>query len=134
MRVAWPGLAALSLTLLAGCVSDPGYAPIDPAARRYFGYADKPNVEGGYTIHVVLPEGVSDPRSAFAHWERRASELCGPAGYTKQLHTARRNLLMTPGYTPSAMNYEVLGDAYCNDPARASTATPAASGEGAATE
>jgi hypothetical protein len=110
-------LTAAGVTLLAGCVSDPGYAPIDPVAKRYFGYSDTPNADGGYTIHVVLPQGVADPRSAFAHWERRAAELCGPGGYRKHLHTARRNMMVMPGYTPSPLNYEVLGDAYCNDPA-----------------
>lgn len=118
-------LAAATLTLLAGCVSDPGYAPMDPAARRYFGYSDQPNGAGGYTIHVVLPHGVKDPRSAFAHWERRAAELCGPGGYRSQLHTARQNMLAMPGYTPAPANYQVLGDAYCNDPARAPAAEAA---------
>jgi hypothetical protein len=128
MSLARLGLAALGLTLLAGCVTDPGYAPMDAAAHRYFGYVDQPNGQGGYTIRVVLPEGVDDPRSAFAHWERRAAELCGSAGYRKQLHTARRNMMMMPGYTPTGYSYEVMGDAWCNDPARASTgpAGPAA--------
>lgn len=116
MRPARIGFAALGLTLLAGCVSDPGYAPIDPAAKRYFGYVDAPNGAGGYTIRVVLPQGVADPKSAFAHWERRAAELCGPGGYRKQLHTARRNMMIMPGYNPTPMNYEVVGDAYCEDP------------------
>ncbi|MBW8304362.1 MAG: hypothetical protein K0M78_10570, partial [Brevundimonas sp.] len=102
---------------------------IDPAAKRYFGYADRPNGQGGHTIHVVLPEGVSDPKSAFAHWERRAAELCGPAGYRKQLHTARRNMLIMPGYSPTGASYEVLGDVWCNDPAAAS---PIPGAEGAA--
>ncbi len=106
------GLAILGLTLLASCVSDPGYAPIDPVAKRYFGYTDMPNGDGGHTIQVVLPEGVTDPRAAFAHWERRAAELC-PAGYRKQIHTARRNMMMMPGYTPSGYSYEVMGDAWC---------------------
>ncbi|MGV8930211.1 MAG: hypothetical protein ACOH1E_10685 [Brevundimonas sp.] len=106
----------LVLTLLAGCVSDPGYAPVDPEARRYFGYTDTPSGDGGHTIHVVLPEGVANPRAAFTYWERRAAELC-PTGYRKQIHTARRNMMMMPGYTPSGYSYEVLGDAWCNDPA-----------------
>jgi hypothetical protein len=128
MRRAPLGCAIVALTLLAGCVSDPGYAPIDPAARRYYGYMDQPNGQGGHTIHVILPEGVSDPKSAFAHWERRAAEICGPAGYRKQLHTARRNMLMMPGYSPTGFSYEVMGDAWCNDPAAASSvpAEPAA--------
>lgn len=126
------GLAALGLTLLSGCVTDPGYAPMDAAANRYFGYVDAPNGDGGYTIRVVLPEGVSDPRSAFAHWERRAADLCGGGGYRKLVHTARRNMLIMPGYTPAGASYEVVGDAWCNDPAFASTrlpATPAAPAE-----
>lgn len=126
------GVAVLGAALLAGCVSDPGYAPIDPAARRHFGYADKPNGQGGYTIHVVLPEGVSDPRSAFAHWERRAAELCGPAGYRKQLYVARRNMAMMPGYTPTGLNYELIGDAWCHDPAMAPDAAPLAAAPTAA--
>ena len=124
MRAARLGPVVLGLTLLAGCVSDPGYAPIDPAARRYFGYTDQPNGQGGHTIHVILPEGVSNPKSAFAHWERRAAEICGPEGYRKQLHTARRNMLMMPGYSPSGYSYEVMGDAWCNDPAAASRIDP----------
>jgi hypothetical protein len=128
------GLAALGLTLLAGCVSDPGYAPMDPAARRYFGYVDAPNGAGGYTIRVVLPQGVSDPKSAFAHWERRAAELCGPGGYRKQLHTARRNMAMMPGYSPAPMNYEVVGDAYCNDPAAVPVGPAPAASQDLATE
>lgn len=119
------GLAALALTLLAGCVSDPGYAPMDASANRYFGYVDAPNGAGGHTIRVVLPEGVQDPRAAFAHWERRATELCGPAGYRKQLHTARRNMLMMHGYSPTGHSYEVMGDAWCNDPAFVPTPPPA---------
>lgn len=119
------GLAALALTLLAGCVTDPGYAPMDAAKSRYFGYVDQPNGAGGYTIRVALPEGVRDPRAAFAHWERRAAELCGPAGYRKELHTARRNMLLMPGYTPTGYSYEVVGDAWCNDPAAAPTNQPA---------
>ncbi|HEY0600792.1 hypothetical protein [Brevundimonas sp.] len=119
MSLLRPGGAVLALTLLAGCVSDPGYAPMDPAANRYFGYSDTPNGAGGHTIRVVLPEGVENPKSAFAHWERRAGELCGPAGYRKQLHTARRNMMMMPGYTPTGYSYEVMGDVWCNDPAMA---------------
>lgn len=119
------GLAALVLTLLSGCVSDPGYAPMDAAKNRYFGYVDQPNGDGGHTIRVVLPEGVQDPRSAFAHWERRAAELCGPAGYRKLVHTARRNMLMMPGYSPSGHSYEVMGDAWCNDPAFVPASPPA---------
>lgn len=123
MSLARIGLAALGLALLSGCVSDPGYAPMDAAARRYFGYVDAPNGQGGFTIRVVLPEGVEDPKSAFAHWERRAAELCGPAGYRKQVHTARRNMLVMPGYTPTGYSYEVIGDAWCADPARVPAAT-----------
>lgn len=119
------GLAALVLTLLAGCVTDPGYAPMDAAKNRYYGYIDQPNGDGGHTIRVVLPEGVRDPRSAFAHWERRAAELCGPAGYRKLVHTARRHMLTVPGYSPTGYGYEVMGDAWCNDPTYA-PAPPAA--------
>lgn len=126
MSAARRGLAALGLTLLAGCVTDPGYAPMDTVANRYFGYVDQPNGDGGHTIRVVLPEGVRDPRSAFAHWERRAAELCGPAGYRKQLHRARRNMLTVPGYSPTGHSYEVAGEAWCNDRAFLPTAVPAA--------
>lgn len=100
------------LLLLAGCVSDPGYARMDPEGGQPFGYVDRPNSDGGYTISVVLPQGVSNPREAFAHWERRAAELC-PGGYRKQLHTARVNMLEMHGYTPQPLNYTVSGDAYC---------------------
>lgn len=122
------GFAVLGLTLLAGCVTDPGYAPMDPAANRFFGYVDQPNGDGGHTIRVVLPEGVQDPRAAFAHWERRAAELCGPGGYRKQLHTARRNMLMMPGYSPTGYSYEVMGDVWCNVPAAGAAAPAAPSG------
>jgi len=125
MRGARLGCAVLGLALLAGCVSDPGYAPIDIEARRFYGYMDQPNGAGGHTIHVILPEGVSDPKSAFAHWERRAAELCGPGGYRKQLHTARRNMLMMPGSTPTGFSYDVMGDVWCNDPAAAPAVPPA---------
>ncbi|MFC7380341.1 hypothetical protein [Brevundimonas sp. GCM10030266] len=108
--------AALGLTLLSGCVTDPGYSPMDASKNKFYGYTDALNGAGGYTIRVALPEGVQDPRSAFAHWERRAAELCGPAGYRKQVHTARRNMLMMPGYSPTGFSYEVIGDAYCTDP------------------
>lgn len=127
------GLAALGLTLLTGCVTDPGYAPMDPAANRYFGYGDTSNGDGGYTIRVVLPEGVTDPRSAFAHWERRAAELC-PAGYRKQIHTARRNMMMMSGYTPTGYSYEVMGDAWCNDPTAAAPTPPGPAPEAAPEE
>lgn len=129
-----PAIAVLGLTLLAGCVTDPGYAPMDAAANRYFGYVDQPNGDGGYTIRVVLPEGVQDPRSAFAHWDRRAAELCGPGGYRKLLHTARRNMLMMPGYSATGYSYEVMGDAWCNDPAKASLRTPALAPDAVPTE
>lgn len=124
MRARRPGIAILGLALLAGCVSDPGYAPIDAVAGRYFGYTDRPNGDGGHTINVVLPEGVKDPRSAFDHWERRAAELCGPAGYRKLLHTARRNMINQPGYTPTGYSYELMGDAWCNDPAGSTSQPP----------
>lgn len=119
-------LVALGVTLVAGCVSDPGYAPMDAAKNRFYGYIDQPNGDGGHTIRVVLPQGVQDPRSAFAHWERRAAELCGPAGHRKRVHTARRNMLMMPGYTPTDYSYEVMGDAWCNDPTYAPAPPPAA--------
>lgn len=117
-------LAALGLTLLAGCVTDPGYAPMDAAKGQYFGYVDQPNGDGGHTIRVVLPEVTQDPRSAFAHWERRAAELCGPAGYRKLVHTARRNMMFMSGYSPTPHSYEVMGDAWCNDPTYTPLAAP----------
>lgn len=126
MRSMRPALAILGLTLLAGCVTDPGYAPMDAAKGQYFGYIDQPNGDGGHTIRVVLPEVAQDPRSAFAHWERRAAELCGPAGYRKLVHTARRNMLTVPGYSPTGHSYEVMGDAWCNDPTYAPPAPAAA--------
>ena len=60
------GLVVLGVTLLAGCVTDPGYAPMDAAKGQYFGYVDQPNGDGGHTIRVVLPQVAQDPRSAFA--------------------------------------------------------------------
>lgn len=130
------GAAVLGLTLLAACVTDPGYTPIDLTKNKYYGYTDTLNGAGGYTIRVSLPEGVRDPSTAFAHWERRAAELCGPAGYRKQLHTARRNMLMMPGYSPTGFSYDVMGDAYCNDPSvlRTEPAAPTAEVPAAAAE
>jgi hypothetical protein len=125
MRSMRAALGILGLTLLAGCVTDPGYAPMDATKGQYFGYVDQPNGDGGHTIRVVLPEVARDPRSAFAHWERRAAELCGPAGYRKLVHTARRNMLTVPGYSPTGHSYEVMGDAWCNDPAYTPAPAPA---------
>lgn len=106
-------LAAALASTLAACASDPGYAAMNAEAGQYFGYSDAPNSMGGHTIRVVLPAGVSDPRSAFAHWERRAAELCAPLGYRKQISYAERHMLYAQGAAPAAMYFEVLGDAYC---------------------
>lgn len=109
--------------LLGGCMHQAAYARIDEAGKVPYGFTDTLNPDGGYTIRVLLPQWTEDPRTAFDFWERRAAELCGEAGYRKHLHTARRQMIHNPGYTPVAGDYILEGYAWCNAPA----AAPAAS-------
>ncbi len=95
------------------------YAPINVEEKVFYGFTDTLNPDGGYTIRVLLPQWTEDPQTAFEFWERRATELCGEAGYRKHLHTARRQMIHSPGYTPVAGDYVLEGYVYCNAPAAA---------------
>jgi hypothetical protein len=109
--------------LLGGCAHQAAYARIDEADKVFYGFTDTLNPDGGYTIRVLLPPWTEDPRTAFDFWERRAAELCGEADYRKHVHTARRQMIHNPGYTPVAGDYVLEGYAYCNAPAAAAAAS-----------
>lgn len=118
-RVVKAGVAALSAVAglsVGGCMHQAGYARIDAAGKVPYGFTDTLNPDGGYTILVRLPQWTKDPHTAFEFWERRAAELCGDAGYRKHLHTAQRQMIHNPGYTPVMGDYILEGYAYCNAP------------------
>lgn len=71
------GLVATGL-MLQGCVTATPvvYGPIGPEAP--YGYKDRPNPDGGFTVLVAMP-GYASPAALRAFFDRRAGELC-PGG------------------------------------------------------
>ena len=109
-------LAAIAGLSLGGCVGTTAYGPMGP--NGVYGYSDTPIEGGGHAIRVVLPYHAKDPRIAYAHWNRRADEICNGAIQRKQIHTARQQVL--PNY--SRLNgivgdYVLEGYVWCGAPA-----------------
>lgn len=103
------GVAGLSV---GGCFGSTAYGRIGVDDNVY-GYSDSP-IEGGYSIRVVMPFHVKDPRLAYTYWDRRALEVCNGAVARKQIHTAQQ--LVIPEY--NRMNgivgdYVLEGFAWC---------------------
>lgn len=117
--------ALLTLGLLLGleaCATPKpaAYGPIGEAEP--YGYRDRSNGDGSYTLLTVAPAH-SSVAEAQAFWERRAQELC-PAGASKRIiFRAERKENMSPaGYvyggaglsSRATRAYEVEGYLYCN--------------------
>lgn len=70
--------AVAAALLLQGCVTaTPAvYGPIGPEAP--YGYKDRPNADGGYTVLVVMA-GYATAAELRVFFDRRAAELC-PTG------------------------------------------------------
>lgn len=68
------GLAAAAL-LLQGCATAPPvvYGPVGSEAQ--YGYKDRPNPDGGFTVLVLLP-GHASAAELRSFFDRRAGELC----------------------------------------------------------
>ena len=113
--------AALALLAMGGCVSGVDYVPISD--KSFFGYSDRPNADGGYTVRVELMNG----GLAIEYWNRRASELCDGKVARKLMHTALQPTTYYDHYGGRPGHYIVEGYVYCETPAVAeSTAEPAA--------
>jgi hypothetical protein len=113
------GVAGLSI---GGCAST-AYGPMNGGV---YGYSDTPIECGGHSIRVVLPSHAEDPQVAYAHWNRRAEELCDGAIARKQIHTAQQQVL--PNYNRLSGvvgDYVLEGYVWCGSSADAAPA-PAA--------
>jgi hypothetical protein len=122
MRFPFAALLALGLLFGVEACATPkpaAYGPIGDAEP--YGYKDRSNGDGSYTLLAVVPAN-SSVAEARAFWERRAQELC-PTGVSKRIiFRAERKENMTPaGYVyggtgfSSRMTraYEVEGYLYC---------------------
>jgi hypothetical protein len=107
--------AALALLAMGGCVSGVDYVPISD--KSFFGYSDRPNADGGYTVRVELLDG----GLAMEYWNRRASELCDGKVARKSMHTALRPTAHYDSYGARPGHYIVEGYVYCETPASATT-------------
>ena len=113
--------AALALLAMGGCVSGVDYVPISD--KSFFGYSDRPNADGGYTVRVELLDG----GLAMEYWNRRASELCDGKVARKSMHTALRPTAHYDNYGARPGHYIVEGYVYCETPTVAERAAePAA--------
>lgn len=102
---------ALAATILlpSACISME-YGPITP--DQPYGYTEKKREDGAYVLGVVYP----DSKQAMAFWDKRATELCGPATYTKNIYEASR---VIPYYSSYASNPGLIvleGLLTCNAP------------------
>lgn len=124
MTLRKPTRAFAALALLAalgGCVSGVDYVPISD--KSFFGYSDRPNADGGYTVRVELLDG----GLAMEYWNRRASELCDGRVARKSMHTALRPTAHYDNYGARPGHYIVEGYVYCETPTVAERRTePAA--------
>lgn len=109
----------VAVSALGACATKPVvYGPIGEKAP--YGYQDRQNADGGYTVRVVMP-GHSGPEALRAFFDRRAGELC-PAGVERtnvfRMHRAEF------GYAPyvhggvgvgtrTAVGTELEGYVYC---------------------
>lgn len=108
------GLIAGCGSVLAGCVSDPGYAAMGGPDGSPYGYSDVLNADGSHTIRVLLPASTPEPQNAYVYWHRRAEELCGGPPASKTLHTAQRAVVFVDARSAQA----VRGDYYLEGLAR----------------
>lgn len=116
--------SGLLLLGLAACATPkpPVYGPISDTEP--YGYRDRPNGEGAYTVLAKVPPH-SSAAEARTFWERRAQELC-PAGVSKQIvfRTERKESMLPAGYvyggaglsSRSTLAFEVEGYVYCKPP------------------
>ena len=119
--VALLGAAGLSL---GGCLGTTAYVPM--GANGVYGYSDTAIEGGGYSIRVVLPYHAQDPQVAYAHWNRRADEICNGAIKRKQIHTAQQQVLPNHNRMNGIVgDYVLEGYVWCEPAAEAGVA-PAA--------
>lgn len=127
-RLAKAGVAALAGVAglsVGGCLGSTAYGQAgldDPI----YGYSDTP-IEGGHSVRVVMPFHVKDPQLAYAHWNRRALELCHGEIARKQIHTAQQ--LVIPEYNRLngvVGDYLLEGFVWCGPAADAGSAPAAA--------
>lgn len=119
-RLAVAGLIAGAGLCAGGCVTNPGYVMRGGVDGSWYGYSDRRNVDGSYTIRVDLPASTSNPQIAYTYWNRRAEELCGGAFLRKSIHTAERPVVFVqPHQSHQAIrgDYVLEGYVYCETPA-----------------
>jgi hypothetical protein len=73
------GAVVAGLSLQACATKPVDYGPVGP--EKPYGYKDRPNSDGGFTVVVTMPANTS-PAELRAVFDRRASELC-PAGVAR---------------------------------------------------
>lgn len=102
-------LAVSAATLLTACATPApvAYGPMGEGSA--YGYRDRPNPDGGYTVLVVMPPEAA-PDLARSFWDRRAGELC-PGG-TLKTNVFRNDRASGTSYSYSngvSMGYRVFG-------------------------
>lgn len=113
-------LAAVVGLSLAGCGTT-AYVPAGP--NSLYGYSDTPIEGGGHSIRVVLPYHAKDPQVAYAHWNRRAEEICDGAIARKQIHTAQQQVLPEYNRLSGVVgDYVLEGYVWCGSSAKAGAA------------
>lgn len=122
-----------AVLLLQGCATaKPAvYGPIGPEVP--FGYKDRPNPDGGFTVLVVMP-GYSAATELRAFFDRRAAELC-PSGIERtNVFRVHANEYYAPGQyvyggagvgSRGRFGTELEGYVYCKAGAPAPVAAPA---------
>ena len=101
------GAFAIAGLALAGCVT-PAYGPIGADPANPYGYDDRANADGSYTIRVVAMTAAQ----AHEYWDRRATELCGGPNFRKNIFRAEIPVVTVSGYASGPNGY---GGSYTED-------------------
>ena len=121
MRAKLSALALLGAGALQGCAAfqPPAYGPISETVR--YGYKDRVNPDGGYTLLVVMPPQSPLP-DVRTYWERRAAELCPGGNANRNIFRSERKEFMSNGPyvyrsvgvgSRTVTGYEIEGYVYC---------------------
>lgn len=113
------GIALAAAALLPPTCVSMDYGPIGP--EQPYGYSERQRDDGAYILSVVHP----DETQAMAFWDARAKELCGAAGYTKNIYQATRPTVLYSNYGGMAGDVVLEGLLTCKGPDKGPDATEA---------